>query len=135
MTCEERRRSGYQTSSLANRGDARSMKARPAPSRNLCDPVEKLRCQSEGNAAVAGPVLMDATEAVAGVPQEQGTGSHHFAARGGAILKTPANHDRHRSAAMLFFERPVLWAGFTNDVGYCPTLPRRELARLGRSFF
>src|SRR5262249_16544943 len=83
----------------------------------------------EGEAAVAGCVLMAAFEAAPLVAQQHGARGEDGGAPGRAVLERALRHRGNARSMVALFERPVARAGGARYIADTPTRAGRQQAR------
>lgn len=77
----------------------------------------------EGEAAVAGPMLMAALVAGAGIAEQDGARRKHRCALARPVAEGATCHGGDAETAMLFLERPGTGAGCADHIGHPPAEP------------
>src|SRR5437868_12897396 len=83
----------------------------------------------EGQATVAGAVIMSAVEVGSGIAEQQRSRIHQRAAGVAAIEERPGKHDGDRHITMLFLEGAVLRSELTDDLVDTPAVTLGQCSR------
>ena len=124
-------RNGEQRHERGQRRQARDGERGPPRTRQRGrDRFQMVGREVEGEAAVAGSVLMAAFEARSLVAEQQGARAEQGRALSRSVLECAVRHDRDAGRVVPFFERPIVRAGSADHIADAPARARGQEARV-----